>query len=154
VEDITRIKNAIARFLLSHHNKKQLIKDISDTYYNFDKVALEKMKKHPYDKVVKELHDLAKGFVKIGTISTDKFEFPNILMPCSNDTKNPDYCSKKKFIIKKQELDDILNVIAYDITNPAKWKWLFHSAFVNRTVDFYIFIRRPSETISVEFLQK
>lgn len=154
IEDISRIKNAVGRFLLKHHSKKQLVSDISSTYYNFDKVALDKMKRQPYNKVVDELHKLSKQFVTIGTVNKSTFEFPNIIMPCGSGKNDPDYCKNNRFVISKKELDDLLNVIAHDITNPTKWKWLFHSAFVNRTVNFYTFQRRPNETIVVEFIKK
>lgn len=152
-EDAARIKNAIGRYLLTHRSKKQLVSDITNTYYSFDKIALEKMKTLPYKSVLAELHKLAKQFVKIGKISRTSFEFPNVVTACEKSSDNPDYCSGNKFIIGKKELDEILQVVAYDIINPSKWKWLFHSAFVARTVNFFVFTRRPAETIYVEFVK-
>ena len=152
-EDVQKVKNIIGRFLTQHHNRKVLIADVASTYFNFDKIGLEKMKRMEHKKVVKELHKLSKQFVVIGKLRKG-FEFPNILMPCTTHKSQADYCKGKKFVVSKMELNDILEIIAHDITNPTKWKWLFHSAFVSRTVEFFTFIRRPFEVISVEFIRK
>ena len=153
-EDRQTIKNIVGRFINNHHNKRRMVEDISHTYFNFDKVQLEKLKRMEYKKVVKELHRMAKKFVKIGDIKSKKFQFPNILMPCGQVSKkdSASYCSGSKFILKKQQLNNILDIIAYDITNPSKWKWIFNSAFIEKAVDYFKFIRRGPETIKVVFL--
>jgi hypothetical protein len=153
-DDIQKIKNIIGRFVNNHHDKRRMVKDIDSTYFNFDKVQLEKMKTLPYKNVVSELHKMAKTFVKLGDIKTKNFDFPNILMPCGQlETKDSaGYCSGSKFVMKKQQLSDILDIIAYDITNPSKWKWIFNSAFIEKSVDFFKFIRRGPETIKVVFV--
>lgn len=153
-EDKQKIKNIISRFINIHHNKRKMIEDINTSYFNFDKVQLEKMKRMSYKQVNEELHKLAKKFVKIGDISNKDLDFPNILMPCDQVTKKDSvgYCSGNKFIMKKTQLDNILSIIAYDITNHTKWKWIFNPAFVDKSVDFFKFIRRGPETIKVEFI--
>lgn len=154
VEDMQKIKKIIARFINEHHNKRRLVSDINGTLFNFDKVKLEKLKRLDYKLVVKELQKIAKTFVVIGNIKLKKFEFPNILMPCGQVTKkdNANYCAGNKFIMTKQQLNNILDIIAYDITNPSKWKWIFNSAFIEKSVDYFKFIRRGSETIKVVFM--
>ena len=62
------------------------------------------------------------------------------------------YCDKSKLVIEKKRLDDIIDIIATEVANPAKWKWLFNNAFIDRTVSFFRFIRRKNETITIEFI--
>jgi len=150
IEDAVKLKNIIGRFIVEHHNRKQMIDDIDTTYFNFDRIELERLKKLEYKHVLSELHKIANGFVKIGDIN-DEFKFPNILTPCENLDK-VDYCAGTKLIIKKDRLDEILNVLASDIINPTKWKWLFNSIFIEKSVDFFKFIRRRNENITVEFV--
>jgi hypothetical protein len=155
VEDANKLKNIIARYITVHHDKAQMSDDIHTTYFDFDRVGLEKLKTSEYKKVLHELHRLSKIFVKIGDIDKQKdFHFPNMLLSCGQLGKKDsiDYCSGSKFIIKKDKLDEILSILAYDIINPAKWKWLFNSIFIEKSVDFFKFIRRPNEHISVEFV--
>ncbi len=150
-EDSNKLKKIIGRYITHHHDRKQMIFDIDNTYFNFDRISLEKMKHMPVKKVNEELHKLSKSFVKIGKINRKNFKFPNILVTCNN--KNPaSYCDKDKLIIDKEKLDDILDIIAYDIINPSKWKWIFSSIFIDKFVDYFKFIRRKNENITIEFL--
>ena len=57
-----------------------------------------------------------------------------------------------KLIIEKKKLDDILDIISHDIINPSKWKWIFSSVFIDKFVDYFKFIRRKDEYITVDFL--
>jgi SepF-like predicted cell division protein (DUF552 family) len=159
VEDVHKLKTIISRYISQHHDKKQLIEDITTGYFNFDKVLLDKLKHMEYDKVLAELHNMAKKFVKIGDVTkVKKFRFPNMLISCdqaikiSKKSESIGYCSENKFIIKKNQLDEMLSILAYDVINPSKWKWLFNNVFIEKSVDFFRFIRRPNETITVEFL--
>lgn len=152
-EDAAKIKAIISRYVISHHDKKQLLEDISESYFDFDKVELDRLKQLDQADVYVELQSLAKKFVKIGTLNKAKFKFPNILVSCSEVSKqSADYCHGKQFIIEKKQLDEILRILAADITNPMKLKWMFNSIFINKTVNFFKFIRRAGETITVEFM--
>ena len=151
IEDNTKLKNIISRFVNVHHDKKILIDDVSSSYFNFDRIILEELKKLNYNHVLSHLHKLAKKFVKFGDITKVKqFQFPNMLVSC--DAQDSSYCASGKFIVTKKQLDDVLEVLASDIINPAKWKWLFNSVFIEKSVDYFKFIRRNNESITVEFL--
>jgi hypothetical protein len=135
-----------------------MISDIDEAYFNFDRVELEKLKRMSHKEVTTELRKLAKTFTVIDDISKKKsFTFPNIIMACDASSKNSDstygYCSNNKFIITQANLNKMIDILAYDIINPAKWKWLFNSMFIDRTIDFFKFIRRANETITVEFVE-
>jgi hypothetical protein len=151
IEDNIKLKNIISRYVNVHHEKKTLIEDVQTSYFNFDRIILEELKTLDYSHVLSHLHKLAKKFVKFGDISKLKqFQFPNMLVSC--DAQDSNYCSSGKFIITKTQLDDVLEVLASDIINPAKWKWLFNSVFIEKSVDYFKFIRRPNESITIEFL--
>jgi hypothetical protein len=153
VEDQEALKKIIGRYMTAHHKKATMVDDIKHTYFGFDRVSLERMKKMKYPAVVAELNRLAKKIVKVGKLPTATY-FPNILTPCVGEKKNsetPAYCDGARLIIDRARLKDLIDVIAHDITNPTKHKWLFNSAFINRTVEFFRFIQRPKETVYVEF---
>lgn len=155
VEDISKLKNIISRYMTIHHDKKQLATDITNTYFNFDKVALETIKRMPVKKINEHLHKLSKQFITIGTIKTKSFKFPNMYVACGSAKAAKEdigYCSGNKLVIEKKRLDDILDILAHDIANPSKWKWLFNPVFVEKSVDFFKFIRRKPEYITIEFL--
>lgn len=150
VEDSNKMKKILARYI-SHREKKTLINDIHESYFDFDRVILEKYKVMSYNDVVKDLHRLSKSFVKFGNIDKmPKFQFTNMLDTCSG--QDVDYCSGNKFIISKKDLDNVLSVLAQDIANPLKWKWIFNNVFIEKTVNYFKFIRRKNEHITIEFL--
>jgi hypothetical protein len=148
-EDKIKLKKLLSDYLTGHHDKKKLLDDIANSYFNFDKLILEKFKSMPLNKVKASLYDLSKQFVKIGSIPNN-FKFPNILVTCKG--KNVNYCSENKLIIEKNKLDDIIDILSHDIINPTKWKWLFNSIFIEKYVQYFKFIARKNETIEVEFL--
>ena len=57
-------------------------------------------------------------------------------------------------INKKNKLQELLDILASEIANPAKWKWIFNSVFITRTVNFFKFIRRKGETITIEIVEQ
>lgn len=148
-EDVHKLKNIISRYVSTHHDKKQLILDIKNTYFNFDKIALEKLRNKSVKDIRSELHKLSSKFVKIGKVKINKFQ--NMFIACDANERLS-YCDKSKLVIEKSKLDDIIDILASEVANPAKWKWLFNNAFIDRTVSFFRFIRRKNETITIEFL--
>jgi hypothetical protein len=155
-EDMNKLKNIISRFITVHHDKKIMYKDIEETKFNFDKVILEKLKLLKYDEVLVKLKQLSANSILVGEIkstNSNPFTMPNILTACSsNKSTTTEYCSGNKLIVPKDKLDEILKTLAFDIINPSKWKWLFNSIFVEKTIDYFKFIQRPSETITFEMV--
>jgi hypothetical protein len=148
-DDKVKIKNLISKYLADHHDKKKLLDDIAISYFNFDKINLEKFKNMPVKNVKSSLYDLSKQFIKIGSLPKN-FKFDNILVTCKG--QDVDYCSDNKLIIEKNKLDEIIDILSHDIINPTKWKWLFNSVFIEKYVQYFKFIRRKNETIEIEFL--
>ena len=152
VEDVNKLKNIISRFITTHHDKKQMLNDIEESKFNFDRVNLEKLKLMKYGDVLNKLRVLAKQSIVIGEPTGSKsfpFIMPNMLTACGVD-KSLQYCSGSKLLVPKNRLEEILQILAFDIINPSKWKWLFNSIFVEKTIDYFKFIQRPSEIITIE----
>ncbi len=153
-DDYNKIKSQVCEFINTHHNKNTLFDEIDDTFYKFDREIFEKVKKLPKDKLYNELLKLSNKFVVYGDISKIKnFEFPNMFISCQSGKMSNTYCKKSKLIIEKKTLQKLLEIMAADITNPAKAKWLFSDVFSGNNISFYKFIRRPNESISIEVFE-
>ena len=150
IEDIHKIKNLINKFITVHHDKKQLITDISNTYFNFDKTALEVLRGKSIKDITNILTKIAAKFVKISNHTAESF--PNIITVCESKTTT-DYCSGSKLLINKKTLTELISIIASDAADPEKWKWIFNSAFISRSVDYFKFIKRDNEYITIEFVE-
>ena len=151
-DDKVKIKNIISRYLYNHQNKKQLLSDIDQSIFNFDQINAEAIRLLPHDEIVRELKKMSKRFIKVGALPKN-FRFPNVLATCDQvDRNNVSYCLAGKFTIPQDQFDEIIEVIAADLVNPVKWRWLFNVVFIEKTIFFFRFIRRPNEHITVEFM--
>jgi hypothetical protein len=152
-DDYNKIKSQICEYINNHHNKNMLFNEIDDTFYKFDREIFERIKKMPSDKLYRELEKLSKRFVTYGDVSKIKdLDFPNMFISCQ-DKKGSDaqgYCKKNKFIISKDKLKSILEIMTADILNPTKEKWLFSSVFDDNVINYFKFIKRPDENIRVQ----
>jgi hypothetical protein len=146
------VKAILSNFIKNAQDKRILIDSFEQTIFNFDKNELEKLKVSNEETVKRYLHKNAKRFTKIGTVNK-RTDFPNNLVICSQQTKHSEvvgYCAGNRLIIEQKKLNEIISVLANDILNPLKWKWLFNPIFINRSVNFFRFIRHPGESIFVE----
>lgn len=153
-EDILKIRNQVMDYLNSEFFRKGKIKEllqmIDKTDYNFDKVLYEKIKKYPFDKLKKELKKISKKFITLSSKSPKIEEFPNMFISCSLlKDKNQEYCKRKKLIIERKKFDELIEIMAADMKNPMKEKWLFSSLMLDKVITFFKFIRRPFEDIYI-----
>jgi len=76
------------------------------------------------------------------------FKFSNILSECSTE----DYCHKRKLIISKKHFDKLIDILADDILNPLKDNILFNTIFIEKSINYFKFIKRPSELITFVYI--
>ena len=146
VDDQQKFKKILSKYLTDHHQKNTLLEQMDAVTFNFDRVLLEKFRTMKQEEIYAELNRIARSFVQIGEMPAG--EFPNILAPC--EEKSTGYCSGDKLIVSKQKLHEITNIIAASMINPYNWKRLFNSVFISKAVDYFKFIRRKHETITIE----
>jgi len=150
-DDYNKIRSQICEYINNHHNKNQLFDEIDDSFYKFDRELFERIKKLPKDKLYQELEKLSYKFIKYGKVDDIKdFEFPNMFIPCQTVAQSKNYCKDKKIIIDKISHKNILEIMASDILNPVKEKWIFSSVLSDNVISFFKFIRRPDELITIE----
>lgn len=126
-------------------NKTEIYSIIENSIFDFDKKLFEKFKEMDHKELVKELEYI---FSKITLDKEPVFndKFPNMLMSC--EINNP-YCQNKKLMIKKTKLLDLLDIMASDILNPVKARYIFSPIFVKNTIDYFKFIIRKDEHIMI-----
>lgn len=148
-DDYNTLKNQVCEFMTMHHKKSILFTDIDNTFYNFDRKKFIELKKLPKKKLINELKQLSKSFIKFGEINAKTMSFPNMFISCQTKQKKGPYCMNNKLIINKKKFENIIEILASDILNPVKEKWLFSDVMGDNTVSYYKFIRRPDETITI-----
>lgn len=152
-DDLRKIKMKITEFINEAQDKKILLNSIEMDNYNFDKILLEKIKKYDKDKLIKELIRISKKIIITGDINKLKdIEFPNMFVSCryaTNEMNKHSYCKNKKLILPKDKFKELIDILASDILNPMKQKYLFSSIFTDNTIEYFKFIRRPHEKILI-----
>lgn len=153
IDDCRKINQQIR---LAVHQKQDLTHGIKSSRYNFDWVTINKLQNMNIKKVITELHKIAKKITSIESIDRAKdFSFPNIYISCVNFYKlkvnsgNIDYCRDKKLKITSTKLSEYLELLANDIIDPLKFKFMVNLTLIEKSVDYFKFIKRPNEIITI-----
>ncbi len=118
-------------------------------------IKMNELRRLPRDALLKELHKNSKQIVYIATDSEInkilmRDEFVNMFISCQDKKNKPIYCKQQKLYITRAKLGELLEIMAADILNPFKEKWLFNIVFLDSVVSYFKFIRRANEHITVE----
>lgn len=151
-EDISKLTTQINNYVIEHKNKKLLLSYIDSSVYNFDKIKINELRTMKKDILLKELKKISDRVVNIvqeKEIEKKLQNFPNILISCQDKQIDSIYCKKNKLVITKQKLDELLEIMASDILNPFKQKWLFNVIFTKNIIQMFKFIRRSNEYIEI-----
>jgi hypothetical protein len=159
--DTNKINNIINRYIITHKDKKVLINEIETTIFVFDKIKLDYFREMPTKKLIAELTKISKSIIVIVSDSeiTNKLtsisNFSNIYISCQDHDQNTNLqesCKKNKLMINANKFKELIQILAADIKNSFKSKWLFESIFTGNIINFFRFERHPNEiiTISIE----
>jgi hypothetical protein len=155
-EDIENIIREFNQFNENLKNKKYIFDIIDNTKYNFDNNQINNLKTLKKQDIIEKLKQMSKKIVTIVSDSNIKQQlkndvFTNMLISCQDKTSHKSlYCKQKKLIITKKKLDELLELLAQDILNPLKNKWLFSDIFSENIINYFKFIIHPDEYITIE----
>jgi hypothetical protein len=147
LQDYNRIIEYINKSITKFIDKNKILEYIDENIYNFDKLTINKFKTMNKEQIKKELKELSKKITQFGNIPKIS-EIPNILISCSSN--NAFYCKNSKLIISEKKLDKLIDILAMDIQNPMKEKWIFTPIFTDYIINFLKFKQRPLETITIQ----
>ena len=146
-EDYYKIRTQLMNYN-EYGIKSKLFDIIDSSYYDFDKKLYQYLKTLNHTKLVTELEKISKKIIVFGNVNNiKKFDFPNMFISCQDN--NAKYCNKKKLILDKKH-KGLLDVLAMDILNPLKEKWIFSTVFLDNTINFFKFTKYPYENIVIE----
>jgi len=120
--------------------KTLIINEIKNNIFQFDKLFIIKFKNMEKKELLKELKNISEKIfdVRDKDIINYDFNFPNILLPCKEDSST-NFCNKSKLIITKKNLDMYLDILTGDIYNPIKNQYIFSTFFVNNNINILNF---------------
>jgi hypothetical protein len=121
-----------------------VLRVVETSLFNFDKKLFTQLKNMKYPELIEKLKTI---FSKITHPEVPQLDaFPNVLSNCSSDGP---YCKNKKLMISNDKLDTLIKILAADILNPIKAKYIFSPMFVKNIVDYFHFTKREHEHIHV-----
>lgn len=155
--DYIKLQKIIERHKSS--NKKHIITEIKDAQFNFDMYKFEILKTKDMEHVRTEIRKICKKIIHVGDIQNIKhFTFNNIFGSCSDigdtqvESETPSSCQHGKLIMKKEIMDEYIDILSSDIINHMKQKWIFNNLLVDPVVQFFKFKYRPGEKIYIEIV--
>jgi hypothetical protein len=152
--DILKITQQINNYKINN-DKKTLFEKIDSSVYTFDKIKINSFKLMEKSKLIIELNKMSKRIVEIvseneiaKSLSNLK-EFPNMFISCQDISSDIIYCKKSKLVITQKNLTILLEIMATDILNPNKSKWIFNTIFTDNIINFLKFKQNPNETVEI-----
>lgn len=144
--DINVLNVQLDEFITGKHTKKILLNSISTTNYDFDKKTLNEIKKISGPELYNAVHQIAQK-IAIHKDLSDNIKFPNVYIPCDVNPKI-DYCHNKLLILNKP-IEEYSRLLAADLSNNIKSKYILHNVWTEMYVDYFNFIVRLSDVINI-----
>ncbi len=145
--DYHTIQNQLVGFYFAHFNKPMLIADIESRKYEFDRVTMMALKRLSRPDLLAQLKLTAAKFCVQQDFDSTNIRFPNVYLPCVDMGDDAAHCSKGKLIVNRP-IDEFVDILAADLTDNLKSKYLLGS-FMDITIDWLQFTKRPTEIISI-----
>jgi len=132
---------------------KQIIDDYLEGRFDFDAVTLNNLTKMNHSQIVEYVKKIVNEFtVYDKDFGKNPFEFPNIYIPCETDS-DVTYCDSTdhKLIIDRPP-EELIKILAYDILDSLKNKYILNSIWHDTVHDFFQFITHINETVDIYVL--
>lgn len=146
--DNSVLRDQLIAFYHTYFDKERLLQQINSTVYDFDRVTMNRLKKLTSDELKKELTKIAENFSIRKDFDPTAIKFPNIYMPCSEINSETGYCDEKKLIINRP-VDEFVDILAVDLMDELKSKYLLNNVWTDTIINFLQFIKWPTEIITI-----
>jgi len=131
-------------------DKKSMLSVVDSTVYEFDKLTINRLRKLDNARLVDELTVLTGKFVHFGE-PPETVTVPNVYLPCEYSPEMK-YCSGKKLIMERTKFDSYVSILASDIMNPVKHRYITSGLFTDNIISYFDFDIHPDEHITVKKL--
>jgi hypothetical protein len=152
--DYLMLQAQLSEFYSMQYDEKLLIANINMTVYEFDRISMNKFKNLGFNSLKTELKKIVGEFATEGKIEKS-INFSNVYLPCSytisatGNQNSINYCDKRQLIIDPAvvKIDDLVSILAYDILNPLKVRYMFSGIFTDNVISYFNFESHSNEII-------
>jgi len=146
-DDAITLNTQIANlYYKGQKNKKDILEMMDNHIYNFDLQAIKHMHGLPKEEIIQKLNVIVPRFCVEGNLP-DKMTLENIYVPC--EYKDQDFCKSKKLVVEPGKMAVLIDLLADDILNPIKMKYLTSGIFTEKIINYFNFERNPNESITI-----
>ncbi len=145
--DSVTIQSQIA-WAFHNGDKRGLFDTIDSTVYEFDKMTINRLRKLPLEAMRVELRKIVSEFTTQSPLTESKLLVPNIYLPCEYTT-NVEYCKGKRLVMETAMLNSYVDILASDLVNPIKYKYLTSGLFTDNIIDYFKFDQYAGEIITI-----
>lgn len=121
--------------------------------YTFDKMIIQRIQKlKTREEIRAEIAKITNNFIIVNEdFNVSDIKFPNMYVPCKDLGANTGYCGgpKKDHLIINKPIDEFIDLLAADITNPLKVKYILNNIWSDIIVDYFNFEEHPDEVVKV-----
>lgn len=146
--DFTLMQHQLVEFYYNYFNKPMLLSQIDATVYDFDRVTMNKLKLLGLEDLKVELRRISNSFAVEKNFDTTAIKFPNIYMHCAELIDVSGYCDNAKLMVN-QSIDELVNILAADLQDDLKSKYLLNNMFMDIVVDYFRFTKWSTEVITI-----
>lgn len=151
-DDFALIMSMISAASLTGTITRAVLHQIIDSeVYEFDNTTLTTLKSMKDDVLKNTLTDIAQKFVVEVDKLPEVIDFPNVFGSCTSlrpDGRMAGYCHKHKLMINVP-LANMIDILAADLRNPIKSKYLLNGTWLETTLDWFDFQRKDDERVIV-----
>lgn len=143
--DMQQIINQIMVFFYRKISKENLIAQIKNTIYKFDRMTLNRIFTMEHDEIVKLLHEISPKFAI--EQKNNIHNFTNVYVACKDMINKAEYCVGDKLMVTSME--EMIKFLADDLSNELKRQYMLTNIWVDNYIDFFSFTARKNEKIQI-----
>jgi hypothetical protein len=145
--DYLMIQKSITEFHHGTITKPELLASLAATPYEFDRKTMISLAHMEAGAITAKLRTIADKFTVQKDVDST-ISFPNVYMPCEESPAQTGYCDHGKLILNRP-LDEFVELLVGDITNPLKAKHLLGGIWMDVVRSYLDFVRVPGEIITI-----
>jgi hypothetical protein len=124
-------------------NKAQVLSQIKNTTYSFDRKAMAHLIEMERYELLEELKKISTNFAV--EMELKGGDFPNIYMICENT--DAIYCDNGRLIVKS--LDEMVRFLADDLKNELKRQYFLTDIWIENYIDYFSFKQQANTKVSI-----
>jgi len=148
-EDSTIFRSLVDNAFVAVFDHAKFEAAMDAAVFDFDMTTIKRLRALALSDRTEAIASIADNFA-VESAGEIEGEFPNIYIPCSAAAKNTtDYCDRQQLRLFNTTITEMSSLLAADLSNELKVKYMFSGLFTSNAVEFFDFERRDHIIVTV-----